>query len=180
MKSSTSLLGLLSGLERPRQPECPSRAFSRIIEFDSIPMLAPERSAGREERRRSVLVIDDDPEVAPLVRCAMDRYQIVTETAYGGPEGLARIQSRTPDLVLLDLGMPSLDGFSVLRILKADAWLSRLPVIVLSGNSEEFALARSFGYGADDYVTKPFRPSEVAMRAYRLLHPYRPYRPGTF
>jgi adenylate cyclase len=92
-----------------------------------------------------VLVIDDDPDVAPLVRTAMDQYQIVTGTAFGGPEGLARIRSRVPDRVLLDLGMPCVDGSSVSRILKADSYLSRVPVIVMSGNNEEFALAKSFG-----------------------------------
>jgi DNA-binding response OmpR family regulator len=84
---------------------------------------------------------------------------------------MEQLRNHSYDVVLLDLGMEGLAGFDVLLALKKDVRFREIPVIVLTGNESDEALARSFGYGADDFVLKPFRSNELGMRAYRLLHP---------
>lgn len=117
------------------------------------------------------LIVDDDPDVAPLVRFALGRYEISSEDVHEGAAALARLRERHYDLVILDLTMAGLNGFDVLRALKKEELLRAIPVIVLTSHSNDESLARSFGYGADDFVSKPFNPSDLAMRAYRLIYP---------
>ena len=117
------------------------------------------------------LIVDDDPDVAPLVSFALSRYEISSEDVHDGAAALARLRERHYDLVILDLTMAGLNGFDVLRALKNEELLRAIPVIVLTSHTNDESLARSFGYGADDFVSKPFKPSDLAMRAYRLIYP---------
>jgi two-component system, OmpR family, lantibiotic biosynthesis response regulator NisR/SpaR len=122
-------------------------------------------------RKPSALVVDDDPEILPLVKAALSRYAISCDGVNDGAGAMEQLRTHSYDLVFLDLAMGGLAGFDVLLALKKDARFREIPVIVLTGNESDEALARSFGYGADDFVLKPFRPNELGMRAYRLLHP---------
>jgi len=122
-------------------------------------------------RKPSALVVDDDPEIPPLVEVALGRYAICSDSVKDGAGALAQLRAQTYDLVILDLGLPGPTGFEVLRAMKKEAQLRSIPVIVLTGNDSDEALARSFGYGADDFVVKPFNANELGMRAYRLLYP---------
>lgn len=117
------------------------------------------------------LVIDDDPDIAPLVKIALGSYAISSDDVHDGTSALARLRARHYDLVILDLGMEGLNGFDVLLALKKEASLRATPVIVLTASSSDESLARSFGYGADDFMVKPFKTTELGMRAYRLLYP---------
>lgn len=117
------------------------------------------------------LLVDDDPDVAPLVRFALSRYEISSEDVHDGAAALARLRERHYDLVILDLTMAGLNGFDVLRALKQEELLRAIPVIVLTSHANDESLARSFGFGADDFVSKPFKASDLAMRAYRLIYP---------
>ena len=130
-------------------------------------------------RKPSALVVDDDPEILPLVKAALSRYAISCDGVNDGASAMERLRTHSYDLVLLDLALGGLAGFDVLLGLKKDARFRETPVIVLSGNESDEALARSFGYGADDFVLKPFRPNELGMRAYRLLHPLTSRQPAT-
>ena len=121
----------------------------------------------------SALVVDDDPDILPLVKAALSPYSVSSEGVDHGTAALARLRSHRYDLVILDLKMPELTGFDVLRVLKTEARLREIPVIVLTSNASDEALARSFGYGADDFVAKPFKATQLGMRAYRLLYPSR-------
>lgn len=122
-------------------------------------------------RKPSALVVDDDPEILPLVKVALSRYAISCDGVNDGASAMEQLRNHSYDVVLLDLGMEGLAGFDVLLALKKDVRFREIPVIVLTGNESDEALARSFGYGADDFVLKPFRSNELGMRAYRLLHP---------
>jgi DNA-binding response OmpR family regulator len=122
-------------------------------------------------RKLSALVVDDDPDIPPLVELALGRYTISSDNTRDGASAMARLRSGIYDLVILDLGLAGLTGFEVLQALKKESKLREIPVIVLTGNDSEEALARSFGYGADDFVLKPFKSNELGMRAYRLLYP---------
>jgi DNA-binding response OmpR family regulator len=122
-------------------------------------------------RKPSALIVDDDPDIPALVDLALNRYAISSENVTDGASAMERLHAATYDLVILDLGMAGLNGFDILQALKMETRLREIPVIVLTGNDSEEALARSFGYGADDFVLKPFKPNELGMRAYRLLYP---------
>lgn len=119
----------------------------------------------------TALIVDDDPDVAPLVRAALGPFAISVEDVLDGAAALERLRANRYDLVILDLAMNGLNGFDVLQTLKKQALLRAIPVIVLTANANDESLARSFGYGADDFVIKPFKPTELGMRAYRLLYP---------
>jgi len=125
----------------------------------------------RRARKPLALALDDDPSIPPLVELALNRFSISCDSVNDGASAMARLRARTYDLAILDLGMEGPTGFDVLLTLKKEAGLRKIPVIVLTGDHSDEALARSFGYGADDFVVKPFNPNELGMRAYRLLYP---------
>lgn len=117
-----------------------------------------------------VLIVDDDPSVAPLVASALSPYRIRTESAVTGGAALAALQERTFSLVVLDLLMPGPDGIEVLRRIREEFSRERLPLLILTGDATSVAMAMSFGYGADDFVRKPFNTEELGLRVYRLIH----------
>jgi DNA-binding response OmpR family regulator len=114
----------------------------------------------------TVLIIEDDPHTTELVRLylANDGHEVVS--AATGPEGLARAREASPDLVVLDLMLPGLDGLEICRELRAE---SDVPIVMLTARVEEDDLLAGLGNGADDYVTKPFRPRELAARVQAVL-----------
>ena len=114
----------------------------------------------------TVLIIEDDPHTTELVRLylANDGHEVLW--AATGPEGLARARESHPDLVVLDLMLPGLDGLEICRELRSE---SDVPIVMLTARVEEDDLLAGLGNGADDYVTKPFRPRELAARVRAVL-----------
>ena len=108
-----------------------------------------------------VLVIDDDREIRRVLRAGLTSRGYVVETAEGGREGVDRLRTEPPDVVLLDLCMPDLDGVEVIRQVRR--W-SRVPIIVLSVCDDEHQKVRALDTGADDYLTKPFGLDELLAR----------------
>jgi two-component system KDP operon response regulator KdpE len=108
-----------------------------------------------------LLIIDDEPQIVNLLRTGMTRagYQVVV--AGSGEGGLAAAAIHNPELVILDLGLPDVDGHTVIRRLRA--W-SQVPVIMLSGRTDELEKLAALDAGADDYVTKPFSIPELLAR----------------
>ncbi len=120
-----------------------------------------------------VLIADDDPNIAPLVDVALKPFHFRTDAVASGAAALVRLRARSYDLLVLDLGMADVDGFDVLRNLRDQPDYERVPVLILSGNSSDDALARSFGYGADEFIKKPFDLFDLGVRAFRLARPFR-------
>ena len=114
----------------------------------------------------TVLIIEDDPHTTELVRLylAHDGHQVLSAST--GPEGLAQARASDPDLVVLDLMLPGLDGLEICRELRAE---SDVPIVMLTARVEEEDTLAGLGFGADDYVTKPFRPRELAARVQAVL-----------
>ena len=110
-----------------------------------------------------LLVVDDDVMNLDVLQQLLEAYGYTTTTAGNGREALARLQQEPFDLVLLDITMPEMDGFTVLQTMKADAELRELPVILISGLEDMDSIARCIEIGADDYLPKPFKP--VLLRA---------------
>jgi CheY-like chemotaxis protein len=116
-----------------------------------------------------VLVADDDAWILRMVATVLEKRGYSVETAVDGEDALARALARTPDLLITDVMMPKMDGWSLVRQLRAHAELALLPVIFLTALSSEDDRIRGFRLGADDYVTKPFRFEELDLRVAKTL-----------
>ena len=115
---------------------------------------------------RTVLVVDDEPEIVRLVRDYLERAGFRVATAADGEQALRAARSERPDIVVLDLGLPGLDGLDVTRELRRDG---QVPIIMLTARTEEADRVAGLELGADDYVAKPFSPRELVARVRAVL-----------
>lgn len=111
-----------------------------------------------------ILVVDDQPANLRVVSSLLSRHGYEVQTAPDGAEALAMLEARQPDLLLLDMLMPNMDGFALLAEIKQNPDLLRLPVVFLTVAQDRQLLLRAFDAGAVDYVTKPFMPEELLAR----------------
>ena len=114
-----------------------------------------------------LLVVDDDPELRPLVGFALRQASYLVVEAASGEEALTLLDRELPDLMILDVNMPGIDGFEVLRRARANG--RHLPILMLTVRGEEEDLVRGLDLGADDYLTKPFSPRTLLARVRALL-----------
>jgi two-component system, OmpR family, alkaline phosphatase synthesis response regulator PhoP len=116
-----------------------------------------------------VLVVDDDKQIVRLVQAYLERagYQVLT--AYDGETALHAIRRERPDLVVLDLMLPDRDGWEITRIVRGEAGLGTLPIIMLTARVEDTDKIVGLELGADDYIAKPFNPQEVVARVRAVL-----------
>ena len=114
-----------------------------------------------------VLVVDDDPTVSDVVRRYLERAEFEVTLAEDGPAALTAVAESRPDLVVLDLMLPGIDGLEVCRRLRADD--ASLPIVMLTALGEEGDRVVGLSLGADDYVTKPFSPRELVLRVQSVL-----------
>lgn len=117
-----------------------------------------------------VLIVDDDDRNRRLLRALLVAEGWATVEAEDGPAALARVAAAAPDVVLLDVMMPAMDGYAVLRALKSDPATHRIPVVLLTALADRDARLRGLAEGADDFVTKPADRAELAVRVRNLLH----------
>jgi DNA-binding response OmpR family regulator len=115
---------------------------------------------------KRVLVVDDEPKIVQLARDYLEHAGFAVLSAYDGKAALASARGEKPDLVVLDLGLPELDGLDVARTLRAE---SNVPIVILTGRAEESDKLVGLEIGADDYVTKPFSPKELVARVRAVL-----------
>lgn len=120
-----------------------------------------EMQAQTEAARRTVLTVDDSPTVCKLVSMTLERQGYRVISAADGLQALAKLQDITPDLVLLDIAMPNLDGYSICKVIKTNAKTADVPVVMLSGKDGFFDKVRGRMAGAVDYITKPFDPKAL-------------------
>ena len=115
---------------------------------------------------QTVLVVDDEPKIARLARDYLEHAGYGVLTAADGPSAVQAARTRRPDLVVLDLGLPGLDGLEVLRSIRS---IGATPVVVLTARDTELDKLLGLELGADDYVTKPFSPRELVARVRAVL-----------
>jgi DNA-binding response OmpR family regulator len=122
--------------------------------------------ADNQYRDRKILVVDDEERMVRFIRLNLEHDGFRVIEAFNGNQAINKARSNLPDLVLLDVMMPDLDGFEVLRVLRE---VSSVPVIMLTAKGEEEDRVRGLELGADDYITKPFSPRELVSRVRAVL-----------
>jgi DNA-binding response OmpR family regulator len=119
--------------------------------------------------RKRILVVDDDPELVELVSFNLKHAGYTIGTAANGVEAIKKARSLAPDLILLDVMMPELDGFAVCEILRRDSATAAIPIVMLTALSGELGRLAGLGSGATDFLTKPFSPRLLVARIENLL-----------
>ncbi len=108
-----------------------------------------------------ILVVDDEPPIMRLMEFILARHGHTMLTAVNGEEALERAYAHAPDLILLDIMMPRIDGYEVARTLRADPQFARMPIIMLSAKAQEEDIQKGMEVGVDAYITKPFSPDHL-------------------
>ncbi len=117
-------------------------------------------------RKYRILVVDDEKRMVGFIRLNLEQDGFEVIEAFNGTEALDRLRDSLPDLILLDVMMPDIDGFEVLRMIRE---ISQVPVIMLTAKEEEDDKVKGLELGADDYITKPFSPRELVSRIKAVL-----------
>lgn len=116
-----------------------------------------------------ILAVDDDEDILALIKLILKQHGLEMIQATSGMEALERLTHDLPDLVILDLMMPEMDGLEVCRHIRADPRTAHLPVMILTARTQPESRAEAFRAGADDYVTKPVHPGELVARLRAIL-----------
>ena len=116
-----------------------------------------------------ILIIEDEPDIRELLQYALEREGFEVTLASDGSAGLQMVRKQAPDLLLLDLMLPGLDGLEICRRLKGDPTTRAIPVVMVTAKGDEADIVLGLGLGADDYVPKPFSPKEVVARVRAVM-----------
>lgn len=119
--------------------------------------------------KSKVLVIEDEPDIVEVIQYNLEREGHKVIACRDGEQGLSRIRTDNPDLVILDLMLPGMDGTEVCRQVKADPVTRGIPIIMLTAKTEESDVVLGLGLGAEDYIAKPFSPRELVARVQVVL-----------
>jgi DNA-binding response OmpR family regulator len=119
--------------------------------------------------KQKILIVDDEPDALELVKVNLTNAGFFVATAEDGDEALKKARSLSPDLILLDVMLPQVDGLEVCKILRRDDATRDIPIIMLTARAAEIDRVLGLELGADDYVTKPFSPRELVLRVKALL-----------
>jgi two-component system alkaline phosphatase synthesis response regulator PhoP/two-component system response regulator VicR len=115
-----------------------------------------------------ILVCDDERHIVRLIQVNLERQGYTVITAFDGKEGLEKVRADKPDLCVLDVMMPYMDGFEVLKNIRRDPETENLPVIMLTAKAQDKDVFEGYHYGADMYLTKPFNPMELVTFVKRI------------
>jgi len=122
-----------------------------------------------EETSKKILVVDDEPDVASLLTLMLKSQGYDVITARDGQEALEKARNQNPDLILLDVMLPKMDGYKVARMLKFDENFSHIPIILLTAKIQEKDRQTGLEMGANDYVTKPFDTGSLLSKIKEML-----------
>jgi DNA-binding response OmpR family regulator len=117
-----------------------------------------------------ILVVEDEVHIQRLIKLVLEKHKFEVDTASSGEEALQRLKTEArPDMILLDILMPGIDGLSVLRTLKTTAEFKDIPVVMLTALAQENVVLQGIKLGAKDYIRKPFHPTELVKRLSKHL-----------
>ena len=115
-------------------------------------------------KKKKILVVDDEPHIVNLVRLTLSGERYDVYSAYSGKEAIQLAKQIDPDLIILDIMMPNMDGYQVCEELRKDKKTVNTPIMILSAKSQLVDKFKSINVGADDYIVKPFDPEELMKR----------------
>jgi len=124
---------------------------------------------GDDEMQKKILAVDDERHIVRLIQVNLERAGYRVVTANDGREALKKIAEELPDLVILDVMMPYLNGFETLKQIRANAKTRNLPVIMLTAKAQDQDVFQGYSFGADIYLTKPFNPVELLTFVKRIF-----------
>lgn len=119
--------------------------------------------------RESVLIIEDEEDIQELVNYSLSKEGYLTTAVTSGEEGLRSAKSKQPNLIVLDLMLPGMDGLEICRLLKNDPKTQHIPIVMLTAKGEESDVVTGLELGAEDYITKPFSPKVLVARIRTIL-----------
>jgi DNA-binding response OmpR family regulator len=119
--------------------------------------------------RRKILVVEDNPDQLELVRLILEKEGFAIGTAANGSEALIKTRSISPDLIILDLMLPGLNGFDICETLRKDPLTASVPIVMLTGLCSQFGRLAGLESGANEFLTKPFNPEELVSKVDKLL-----------
>lgn len=119
--------------------------------------------------RMHILIVEDDEDIAELVALSLERRGWRTTAVHNGAEGLEKIRTLRPDLVILDIMLPGMDGLSIFRAMKESPLTASIPALFLTARAQLDDRLEGLKLGADDYITKPFSPRELVLRVNNIL-----------
>ncbi len=122
--------------------------------------------------RAKILIVDDDPDIINLVKTILEAENYTVYSTESGEEALGEVSKLRPDLIILDIILPGIDGYDTCKILKTNDHTSPIPVIILSIKCSVEDRIIGLNIGADDYITKPFDPGELTARVEAVLRGY--------
>ena len=123
------------------------------------------------ERQYKILIVDDEPDLIETLTIMLVNRSFVVLTAFDGNDGLIKAKDEQPDIILLDLIMPKMDGFEMIKRLKSDEATNTIPVIILTARSDTEARFKTHRYRADAYIVKPFHLPDLITKINQLLFP---------
>jgi two-component system alkaline phosphatase synthesis response regulator PhoP/two-component system response regulator VicR len=119
--------------------------------------------------KKRILVVDDERHIVRLVQVNLERAGYEILTAYDGVEALEKVKTESPDMVVLDVMMPRMDGFEVLKNLQSDPRFQNIPVIMLTAKAQDADIFKGWASGVSSYLTKPFNPRELLVFVERIF-----------
>jgi DNA-binding response OmpR family regulator len=122
-----------------------------------------------ETRARSIIIVEDDEDIADSIRYNLERERFRVRLAVTGEEALSLILNGPPDLIVLDLNLPGMNGFEICRRLRAESATAKVPIVMLTARADETDKVLGLNIGADDYITKPFSMRELVARVNAAL-----------
>jgi two-component system alkaline phosphatase synthesis response regulator PhoP/two-component system response regulator VicR len=118
---------------------------------------------------KKILAVDDERHIVRLIQVNLERAGYLVVTAFDGREALKKIEEERPDMVVLDVMMPYMDGFETLKQIRANPSIRELPVIMLTAKAQDQDVFQGYSHGADIYLTKPFNPMELLTFVKRIF-----------
>lgn len=123
----------------------------------------------RDKKQNLVFVVDDEPDILKLISINLEKSGYQIETFTEGQPMLDRLERKIPQLIILDLMLPDIDGMEVCKIIKKDSDTANIPIIMVTAKGEEVDIVLGLEFGADDYIPKPFSPRELVARVKAVL-----------
>jgi len=114
--------------------------------------------------RKQILIVDDEPHIVNLVKLSLDRNRYNVSGAYSAREALRIVESQVPDVIIVDIMMPGVNGYELCQALRENSDTKHVPIIILSAKGQMNDKLHAIDVGADDYITKPFDPMELERR----------------